>query len=132
MQGTDTQIDLKLPHLVTELPGPKAKLLVERDHQVVSPSYTRDYPLVVKSGHGATVDDVDGNRFLDFAAGIAVVATGHGHPEVVARSQKQAAELIHMSGTDFYYESMVTLGERLSKVAPMKGPHKIYYGNSGA
>ena len=78
------------------------------------------------------VEDVDGNEFLDFSAGIAVTSTGHCHPEVVAAIQKQAAELIHMSGTDFYYENMVTLGERLSKIAPMKGPHKIYYGNSGA
>src|SRR6201997_2164322 len=139
MQAIDTKIGTKveaknsgLPHLVTELPGPKAKKLVERDHHVVSPSYTRDYPLVAKIGRGATVEDVDGNTFLDFAAGIAVVATGHCHPEVVAAIQKQAAELIHMSGTDFYYENMVTLGERFSTIAPMKGPHKIYYGNSGA
>src|ERR1700683_3210933 len=106
----------KLPHLVTALPGPKAKEIVERDHNVVSPSYTRDYPLVAKSGRGAMVEDVDGNLFLDFAAGIAVVSTGHCHPHVVAAIQKQAAELIHMSGTDFYYESLVTLAERLSKV----------------
>ena len=70
----------KLPHLVTALPGPKAKEIVERDHAVVSPSYTRDYPLVAKTGRGAVVEDVDGNTFLDFAAGIAVVATGHCHP----------------------------------------------------
>src|SRR5580698_640877 len=132
MHVTDTKVDSKLPHLVTELPGPKAKKLVERDHHVVSPSYTRDYPLVAKVGRGATVEDVDGNIFLDFAAGIAVVATGHCHPEVVAAIQKQAGELIHMSGTDFYYESMVELAARLSKIAPMPGPHRIYYGNSGA
>jgi 4-aminobutyrate aminotransferase len=88
--------------------------------------------MVAKRGRGVVVEDVDGNEFLDFSAGIAVTSTGHCHPEVVAAIQKQAAELIHMSGTDFYYESMVTLAERLSKVAPMKGPHKIYYGNSGA
>ncbi len=99
--------ETKLPHLVTALPGPKAKQIVERDHAVVSPSYTRDYPLVAKSGRGAMVEDVDGNTFLDFAAGIAVVATGHCHPQVVAAIQKQAAELIHMSCTDFYYEGMV-------------------------
>ncbi|HXZ28664.1 MAG TPA: acetyl ornithine aminotransferase family protein, partial [Terriglobales bacterium] len=95
------------------------------------PSYTRSYPLVAKRGHGAVIEDVDGNEFLDFTAGIAVVATGHCHPEVVSAIQKQAAELIHMSGTDFYYENMITLAERLSKIAPMPGPHKIYYGNSG-
>ena len=88
--------------------------------------------MVAKRGRGCIVEDVDGNEFLDFSAGIAVTSTGHCHPEVVAAIQKQAGELIHMSGTDFYYESMVTLGERLSKIAPMKGPHKIYYGNSGA
>src|SRR6201987_1547893 len=105
---------------------------MERDHHVVSPSYTRDYPLVAKTGRGAMVEDVDGNRFLDFAAGIAVVATGHCHPEVVAAIQRQAAELIHMSGTDFYYANMTELAERLSKIAPMPGPHRVYYGNSGA
>jgi 4-aminobutyrate aminotransferase len=132
MHVTDTKVDSKLPHLVTELPGPKAKKLVERDHHVVSPSYTRDYPLVAKIGRGATVEDVDGNTFLDFAAGIAVVATGHCHPEVVAAIQKQAAELIHMSGTDFYYPSMVELAEKLASIAPGKEPKRVYFGNSGA
>src|SRR6202167_973485 len=132
MHVTDTKVDSKLPHLVTELPGPKAKKLVERDHHVVSPSYTRDYPLVAKFGRGATVEDVDGNTFLDFAAGIAVVATGHCHPEVVAAIQKQAAELIHMSGTDFYYPSMVELAEKLAALAPGKEPKRVYFGNSGA
>ncbi|MFZ0466743.1 MAG: aminotransferase class III-fold pyridoxal phosphate-dependent enzyme, partial [Candidatus Acidiferrales bacterium] len=87
----------KLPCLVTRLPGPKAKKLVKLDSKFVSPSYTRSYPLVAKTGRGAVIEDVDGNRFLDFAAGIAVVATGHCHPEVVAAIQKQAGELIHMS-----------------------------------
>jgi 4-aminobutyrate aminotransferase len=132
MHVTDTKVDSKLPHLITELPGPKAKKLVERDHHVVSPSYTRDYPLVAKVGRGATVEDVDGNTFLDFAAGIAVVATGHCHPEVVAAIQKQAAELIHMSGTDFYYPSMVALAEKLASIAPGKEPKRVYFGNSGA
>ncbi len=132
MHVTDTKVDSKLPHLVTELPGPKAKKLVERDHHVVSPSYTRDYPLVAKIGRGATVEDVDGNTFLDFAAGIAVVATGHCHPEVVAAIQKQAAELIHMSGTDFYYPSMVELAEKLASIAPGKESKRVYFGNSGA
>jgi len=120
------------PKLVTALPGPKARRIVEDDDRLISPSYTRSYPLVAKRGRGARVEDVDGNEFLDFAAGIAVVSTGHCHPEVVAAIQKQAGELIHMSGTDFYYESLVTLSERLSKIAPMPGPHKFYYGNSGA
>jgi len=132
MHVTDTKADSKLPHLITEVPGPKARKLVERDHHVVSPSYTRDYPLVAKSGRGATVEDVDGNTFLDFAAGIAVVATGHCHPEVVAAIQKQAAELIHMSGTDFYYPSMVELAEKLASIAPGKEAKRVYFGNSGA
>src|SRR4029077_13087832 len=122
----------KLPHLVTELPGPKAKQLVDRDHAVVSPSYTRDYPLVAKTGRGAMIEDVDGNTFLDFAAGIAVCATGHCHPEVVAAIQKQASELIHMSGTDFYYPNLVELAEKLASIAPGKTPKRVYFGNSGA
>ncbi|MBZ5598930.1 MAG: acetyl ornithine aminotransferase family protein [Acidobacteriia bacterium] len=119
------------PKLKTALPGPNAKRIVGGDDQYISPSYTRSYPLVAKSGRGIVVTDVDGNEFFDFSAGIAVTSTGHCHPHVVAAIQKQAAELIHMSGTDFYYENMVTLGQRLSKIAPMPGPHKIYYGNSG-
>jgi len=120
------------PNIRTALPGPNARRVLEGDQRYVSPSYTRSYPLVARRGRGVIVEDVDGNEFLDFSAGIAVTSTGHCHPKVVAAIQKQAAELIHMSGTDFYYESMVELAERLSSVAPMKGPHKIYYGNSGA
>ena len=93
------------PKLKTALPGPEARRIVDADDRLISPSYTRSYPLVAKRGRGLRVEDVDGNEFLDFAAGIAVVSTGHCHPEVVAAIQKQAAELIHMSGTDFYYES---------------------------
>jgi 4-aminobutyrate aminotransferase len=131
MQTTETIVETKLPHLITPLPGPKAKQIVERDGQVLSPSYTRDYPLVAKRGHGAVIEDVDGNSFLDFAAGIAVVSTGHCHPEVVAAIQKQAAELIHMSGTDFYYPNMVELAEKLASIAPGKEPKRVYFGNSG-
>jgi len=119
------------PNLKTKLPGPNAKRIIDADAKWLSPSYTRSYPLVAKRGRGAIIEDVDGNEFLDFAAGIAVVSTGHCHPEVVAAIQKQAGELIHMSGTDFYYESMVTLAQRLEKLAPFKGPARIYYGNSG-
>jgi 4-aminobutyrate aminotransferase len=120
------------PKLKTALPGPNAKRILAGDEKYISPSYTRSYPLVAKRGRGIVVEDVDGNEFFDFSAGIAVVSTGHCHPDVVAAIQKQAGELIHMSGTDFYYEGLVTLAERLSKIAPMPGPHKIYYGNSGA
>jgi 4-aminobutyrate aminotransferase len=119
------------PKIKTALPGPIAKRILAGDDKYISPSYTRSYPLVAKSGRGVVVTDVDGNEFFDFSAGIAVTSTGHCHPEVVAAIQKQAAELIHMSGTDFYYANMVELAERLSKIAPMPGPHKIYYGNSG-
>jgi 4-aminobutyrate aminotransferase len=119
------------PKLKTKLPGPNAKRIIDADDKYMSPSYTRSYPLVAKRGRGAVIEDVDGNEFLDFTAGIAVVSTGHCHPEVVAAIQKQAGELIHMSGTDFYYENMPQLAERISKIAPMKGPHRIYYGNSG-
>ena len=126
-----TTIDTKLPRLVTPPPGPAAKEVLQLDAQYVSPSYTRSYPLVAKSGYGAMVEDVDGNVFLDFAAGIAVVSTGHCHPEVVAAIERQAAELIHMSGTDFYYPSLAELARRLSAIAPGKEPKRVYFGNSG-
>ena len=120
------------PKLVGPVPGPKAKAAVEADGRLISPSYTRSYPLVAKRGRGLRVEDVDGNEFLDFAAGIAVTSTGHCHPEVVAAIQKQAAELIHISGTDFYNEPLTQLAEKLSAIAPMRGPHRVFYGNSGA
>lgn len=120
------------PKIKTALPGPNAKRVLEGDDKYISPSYTRSYPMVAKRGRGIVIEDVDGNEFFDFSAGIAVTSTGHCHPHVVEAIQKQAAELIHMSGTDFYYASMVELAERLSKIAPMPGPHKFYYGNSGA
>src|SRR6202789_476356 len=120
------------PKIKTALPGPNAKRILAKDEQYISPSYTRSYPMVAKSGKGIVITDVDGNEFYDFSAGIAVTSIVHCHPHVVSAMQKQAGELIHMSGTDFYYESMVQLAERLSKIAPMAGPHKVYYGNSGA
>jgi 4-aminobutyrate aminotransferase len=120
------------PKIRTKLPGPKAQQILAGDARYISPSYTRSYPLVAKRGRGLIIEDVDGNEFLDFSSGIAVVSTGHCHPEVVAAIQKQAGELIHMSGTDFYYENLVTLAERLAKIAPMPGPVRAYYGNSGA
>ena len=119
--------EAKLPHLITPLPGPKATQWVALDKQYLSPSYTRDYPLVAARGRGATVEDVDGNTFLDFAAGIAVVSTGHCHPEVVAAIQKQAAELIHMSGTDFYYPSLVELARRLGDIVSGSEPKRVLF-----
>src|SRR5271155_2081579 len=124
--------DCAVPHLQTPLPGPKAQALLERDEQYMSPSYTRIYPLVCARGSGCVIEDVDGNLFLDFTAGIAVTATGHCHPQVVAAIQDQAAKLIHMSGTDFYYEPQIDLAQRLAKVAPGTTPKRIFFTNSGA
>src|SRR5262252_1623346 len=118
MSKTAEAVRLDLPHLNGPVPGPRARAIIERDTRVVSPSYTRCYPLVAERGDGSMIEDVDGNRFLDFNAGIAVVATGHCHPRVVKAIQDQAARLIHMSGTDFYYEEMVALAEKLSEIAP--------------
>ncbi len=132
MQATREGIRPDLPDLLTRLPGPRARALIERDRSILSPSYTRAYPLVVERGEGAMVVDVDGNRFLDFSAGIAVVATGHCHPRVVEAIQRQAARLIHMSGTDFYYPNMVELAERLARSVPGGVPRRIFFGNSGA
>src|SRR6516225_11424577 len=126
-----TATETKFPRLVTALPGPNAKRVLEQDAKFMSPSYTRDYPLVARRGHGAIVEDVDGNLFLDFAAGIAVCSTGHCHPKVVAAIQKQAAELIHMSGTDFYYENLPLLAERLAKTVPGEENKKVFFCNSG-
>ena len=120
-----------LPHILTPLPGPRAQALIARDSQVLSPSYTRSYPLVVDRAQGAIVQDVDGNRFLDCNAGIAVASTGHCHPEVVAAIQAQAARLIHMSGTDFYYENMIQLAEKLAAISPGDAARRVYFGNSG-
>src|SRR4029077_5706446 len=129
---TETLAHAKLPRLITPLPGPNAKRVVELDQRHISPSYTRSYPLVARHGRGALVEDADGNTFLDFTAGIAVVATGHCHPEVVAAVQRQAADLMHMSCTDFYYEGMVELARKLEEIAPGSEPKKVYFGNSGA
>jgi 4-aminobutyrate aminotransferase len=126
------QVRADLPILNGPLPGPRARAIIERDAKVVSPSYTRCYPLVAHKGEGAIVEDVDGNRFLDFTAGIAVVATGHCHPRVVEAIQQQAARLIHMSGTDFYYEELAALAEKLNEIAPGDVPRRVSFGNSGA
>lgn len=121
-----------VPDIRTPLPGPQATALLARDAVFVSPSYTRVYPLVVERGSGCVVEDVDGNRFLDFTAGIAVNATGHCHPEVVAAVHDQADKLLHMSGTDFYYRPQIDLADRLAGVAPGPSPKKVFFTNSGA
>ena len=119
------------PDIKTALPGPRAKALIERDRSVVSPSYTRSYPLVMARGSGALVEDVDGNVFLDCAAGIAVNSTGHSHPAVVKAITDQAQKFLHMSGTDFYYEPQVRLGEEMASIAPIAGGVRTFFGNSG-
>jgi 4-aminobutyrate aminotransferase len=122
----------RIPKLLTSLPGPRATILVERDRTVTSPSYTRDYPLVVARGQGCMLEDVDGNVFLDMTAGIAVTSTGHCHPEVVQAIQDQSANLLHMSGTDFYYEPMVELAEKLASRCPFPNKARVFFSNSGA
>lgn len=122
---------LQAPHLITALPGPRAAAWVARDDQVLSPSYTRDYPLVMARGEGCVVEDVDGNLFLDFTAGIAVTATGHSHPDVVAAITDQAQRFLHMSGTDFYYGPEIELAERLARLAPGDAPKRVFFTNSG-
>src|SRR5580765_5237072 len=123
---------MTVPDIKTALPGPKAKAIIDRDKTVVSPSYTRGYPLVIERGSGATVEDVDGNLFLDCAAGIAVNSTGHSHPDVVRAIVEQAQKYLHMSGTDFYYEPQVQLAEEIGSVVPIKGETRSFFGNSGA
>jgi 4-aminobutyrate aminotransferase len=120
------------PRILGPLPGPRAAAWLERDNRVMSPSYTRTYPLVVRRAKGAMVEDLDGNRFLDYTAGIAVTAAGHCHPQVVAAIRKQAGRLIHMSGTDFYYTPQVRLAEQLARLAPGAGAKRVFFTNSGA
>jgi 4-aminobutyrate aminotransferase len=121
-----------VPDIRTELPGPRAAELLERDQRYMSPSYTRIYPLVVERGSGAVIEDVDGNLFLDFTAGIAVTSTGHCHPHVVEAIQDQASKLLHMSGTDFYYRPQIDLAQRLAELAPGKSAKRVFFTNSGA
>src|SRR6266508_1976353 len=119
------------PQIRTPLPGPNAKALIDRDATFVSPSSTRGYPLVIERGSGCMIEDVDGNVFLDCAAGIAVNSTGHSHPDVVKAITEQAQKFLHMSGTDFYYEPQVRLGEEIAGIVPMPGPHRSFFSNSG-
>jgi 4-aminobutyrate aminotransferase len=119
------------PELVTSLPGPRASAVVARDNQVVSPSYTRDYELVVDHAQGVWLWDVDGNKFLDMTAGIAVCATGHSHPRVVEAVRRQSEKFLHMAGTDFYYEVEVRLAEELARLTPGGIPRKVFFTNSG-
>ena len=124
-------LTMTAPDIKTALPGPKARAIIDRDKKYVSPSYTRDYPFVIARGEGAVVEDVDGNRFLDCAAGIAVNSTGVSHPDVVKAIVEQAQKFIHMSGTDFYYEPQVRLAEDLAGLVPIDGEVRSFFGNSG-
>jgi 4-aminobutyrate aminotransferase len=128
---SNAELSKSAPVIRTELPGPHARECIARDEKVTSPSYTRVYPLVVARGEGAMLEDVDGNRFLDFNAGIAVCSTGHCHPRVVEAIHRQSSNLLHMSGTDFYYHSQFELAEKLTQITPGKFPKKVFFTNSG-
>ena len=119
------------PHLVTELPGPKARAHIAFDERYTSPSLPRAYPIVPVRGRGSVIEDIDGNRFLDFCAGIAVNATGHAHPRVVAAIAQQAAELLHYSASDFYLPIYAHLAAELERISPFHGPSRVFLGNSG-
>lgn len=124
--------DRAVPDLRTPVPGPRAQALLDRDAKYTSPSYTRVYPLVCARGSGAVIEDVDGNLFLDFTAGIAVNATGHCHPHVVAAITDQANKLLHMSGTDFYYQPQIDLAQKLGEAGSWPGSRRVFFTNSGA
>ena len=125
-------IALKRPEIKTELPGPKARKIIAADAQYVNPAYPRpDFKLVAERAQGVWVEDVDGNVFLDCNAGVAVCSTGHCHPEVVKAIQDQAAQLIHMCGTDYYYRQMPDLAEALDAITPVPSPTRTHFANSG-
>ncbi len=121
-----------VPDIVTELPGPKARAHIEFDHAWTSPSLPRAYPIVPVRGEGCMVEDIDGNLFLDFAAGIAVNSTGHAHPRVVGAIREQASELIHFSASDFYLPIYAEAAAELARISPISGPTRVFIGNSGA
>jgi 4-aminobutyrate aminotransferase len=128
-QPTDSR---PLPDIVTELPGPRARAQIALDAQYVTPSLPRAYDLVPVRGDGLVVEDIDGNRFLDFAAGIAVNSTGHGHPDVVAAIADQAATLIHCASSDYYVPIYAELARELDRISPISGPTRTFLANSGA
>jgi 4-aminobutyrate aminotransferase len=132
MHSTAELKTAKVPHIKTELPGPKARNIVDQDSRYISPSYTRPYPLVIKQARGAMIEDVDGNLFLDFNAGVAVCSTGHSHPQVVEAIKKQVDDFIHICAADYYYPQLPLLAEKLSKLAPGDAEKRVHFGNSGA
>ena len=119
------------PSILTAPPGPKARAIIARDEAVTAPCYIKEYPLVIARGEGPMVEDVDGNRFLDFMAGIAVCSTGYSHPEVVKAIQDAAGRFLHICGGDFYYEGMAALCERLARIAPGPSKKRVFLSNSG-
>src|SRR5215831_6911445 len=127
-----TAVAPKKPEIRTALPGPNAKAIIEADAKFVIPAYPRpSFKLVADHASGVWVQDVDGNTFLDCNAGVAVCSTGHCHPEVVLAIQKQAEQLIHMCGTDYYYPHMPQLAKKLDEIVPIPSPTKTHFANSG-
>jgi len=120
------------PKIVVSPPGPKARGLVKKDESLISPSYGRFYPLVVESGKGCIIKDVDGNEFIDFNSGLVCMNVGHNHPKVVTAIKNQCDRFLHYSNTDFYYEEVVNLAEKLARITPGTPDKKVYFGNSGA
>jgi 4-aminobutyrate aminotransferase len=123
---------LSYPHIEVTPPGPKARKIIERDKQIISPSFGRSYPLVVNGGERNILIDVDGNKYIDMNAGLAVLNVGHSHPKVVKAIKDQADRFLHYSYTDFFYEEYVRLAERLEPIIPGQFRKKFFYGNSGA
>jgi len=132
MQGTAELKTAKLPVIKTQLPGPIARQVVAHDAQYISPSYTRPYPLVIRQAKGAMIEDVDGNLFLDFNAGVAVCSTGHSHPDVVDAIKKQVDDFLHICSADYYYPNLPKLAEKISKITPGAHEKRVHFGNSGA
>src|SRR5215475_8649367 len=128
---TRDRTNMKIPNIKMKPPGPKAKTIVEKDQRYTAPAYGRVYPLVVKEGRGMVIEDVDGNLFLDFMAGIAVASTGHSHPKVVKAIEEQARKFLHICGSDFYYEPMAELAHKLTQLAPGTSPKRVFLTNSG-
>ncbi len=120
------------PFIRVEPPGPRAREVLEKDSNVLMQSFVRWYPLVVETAHGAIVEDVDGNRYIDFNSGLAVMNVGHLHPKVVSAIKRQAEKLLHYSLTDFYYREAVEVGEKIKGIMPFKGDSRLFYANSGA
>jgi len=121
----------RYPRIVVRPPGPKARELVKRDESLISPSYVRFYPLVIESGSGCILKDVDGNEYIDFNSGLVCLNVGHRHPKVVKAIKDQLDKFLHYSNTDFYYEEVVNLAEKLSEITPGRFEKKVYFGNSG-